>query len=346
MTDYKTKIKFEQHLDTSVPEPEKLAQKTLFSGEGSFYPDSQSGVNSELSDEKLNIEPMIRPKKQKWIGVTLVTGFMGLIGWQAIDTLYGAYLSQDWLTLGWSGFVGCLAGLGGFKLARELFVLRRLKKHFSTQVMAETILKEDGIGKAESFCRSLNINSNDNEELNLAVESWNSKLDPVYNDKEVFELYDSIVIRKQDQQAINIISKYSAHSAVMVALSPLAIADMFLVAWRSLKMLEELANTYQIELGYWSRLRLLKLVLVNMAFAGATELVIDTGMDILTTNLLQKLSARAGQGVGIGFMTARLGIQAMKLMRPLPWLTDQKTSLSSVRKNIVNNVFKVMDKMQ
>ncbi len=343
MTEYKSKIKFEQHLDTNPTEHEDLVLKKQFDEDTSFHPDLPSETNPDLINKNLNIEPLLRPKRQKWLGVGLVTGFISLVGWQAVDSLYTAYQTGDWLTLGWSGFVGCIAGLGLSRLGKELITLRRLKKHFSTQEKAEQILQEDGFGKAESFCRALNYDTN-NVSLNQAVESWDSKLEPSYNDKEVFELYDSIVIKQQDQQAIKTISKYSSHSAVMVALSPLAIADMLLVAWRSLKMLEDLAGVYQIELGYWARLRLFKLVLANMAFAGATELAIDTGMDIMTTSLLQKLSARAGQGVGVGLMTARLGIQAMKLMRPLPWLTDQKSSLSVVRKNIINNVFRVADK--
>lgn len=343
MTEYKSKIKFEQHLDTNAPDLQDLTLKQQFEDDTSFYPDTQPENNLDLTGKNLNIEPVLRPKKQKWLGAGLVSGFIGLIGWQAVDSLYTAYQAGDWLTLGWSGFIGCIAGLGLSRLGKEFITLRRLKTHFSIQEKAEQILKEDGVGKAEPFCRALKYDS-DNVAISQAVDSWNSKLEPAYSDKEVFELYDAIVIKQQDQQAIETISKYSAHSAVMVALSPLAIADMLLVAWRSLKMLEDLAGVYQIELGYWARLRLFKLVLANMAFAGATELAIDTGMDIMTTSLLQKLSVRAGQGVGVGFMTARLGIQAMKLMRPLPWLTDQKSSLTVVRKNIINNVFKVADK--
>ncbi|NIY93451.1 DUF697 domain-containing protein, partial [Vibrio diazotrophicus] len=89
---------------------------------------------------------------------------------------------------------------------------------------------------------------------------------------------------------------------------------------------------------YWSRLKLFKSVLVNMAAAGASELVIDASMDLLSMDLAGKVSARAGQGIGVGILTARLGLKAMTLLRPLPWHKDRAVKLSAIRKQIVTKV--------
>ncbi len=48
--------------------------------------------------------------------------------------------------------------------------------------------------------------------------------------------------------------------------------------------------------GYYSRLRLFKLVLLNIAFAGASELVREVGMDWMSQDLAARLSTRAAQG--------------------------------------------------
>ena len=63
----------------------------------------------------------------------------------------------------------------------------------------------------------------------------------------------------------------------MIAVSPLALVDMAFIAWRNLRLINRIATLYGIELGYYSRLRLFKLVLLNIAFAGASELVGWTG---------------------------------------------------------------------
>ncbi|NYY78570.1 hypothetical protein DMI69_22720 [Escherichia coli] len=45
----------------------------------------------------------------------------------------------------------------------------------------------------------------------------------------------------------------------------------------------------------------------------------------------RKISLRvchpAAQGIGAGLLTARLGIKAMELCRPLPWIDDDKPRL-------------------
>ena len=59
----------------------------------------------------------------------------------------------------------------------------------------------------------------------------------------------------------------SAESAVIVAIGPLAVIDMFFIAWRDIRLINKIAAIYGIELGYFTRLRLLRMVLVNLAFA-------------------------------------------------------------------------------
>ncbi|SQC92409.1 Domain of uncharacterised function (DUF697) [Cedecea neteri] len=54
-------------------------------------------------------------------------------------------------------------------------------------------------------------------------------------------------------------------------------------------------------------------MLLNIAFAGASELVREVGMDWMSQDIAARLSARAAQGIGAGLLTARLGIKAMEL---------------------------------
>lgn len=84
---------------------------------------------------------------------------------------------------------------------------------------------------------------------------------------------------------------------------------MAFIAWRNLRLINRIATLYGIELGYYSRLRLFKLVLLNIAFAGASELVREVGMDWMSQDLAARLSTRAAQGIGAGLLTARLGLK-------------------------------------
>lgn len=58
-------------------------------------------------------------------------------------------------------------------------------------------------------------------------------------------------------------------------------------------------------------------------------------MDWVSQDLAARLSARAAQGIGAGLLTARLGIKAMELCRPLPWIGDDRPRLGDFRRELI-----------
>jgi len=61
-------------------------------------------------------------------------------------------------------------------------------------------------------------------------------------------------------------------------------------------------------------------------------------MDWMSQDIAARLSARAAQGIGAGLLTARLGIKAMELCRPLPWLEEDKPRLGDFRRDLVSQL--------
>lgn len=313
-----------------------LTLKQAFSSQESFAPVS---IDDEVeADEAIEKLENLRPKKRtsRWVTV-LLTVFAGLVGWQAVDSLYSAIQAGDWLTLGWTGFVAALAGLGVTALGKELWKLRRLRHHFSVQEQSQALLEANSVGQAKAFCEQLAKQSG-LDHKSPDFQRWQEAVTQSHSDAEILELFDALVIAEQDRRAKAIVTQHATESAALVAISPLAIADMALVAWRNFKMVDKLAAVYGVELGYWSRLTLFKATLVNMAAAGASELAVDASIDLMSMDLAGRLSARAGQGLGVGILTARLGIKAMGLLRPLPWLAGKQVRLGEIRKQIVEKV--------
>ncbi|AVH32994.1 YcjF family protein [Vibrio fluvialis] len=334
MSELKTKQVFSQPLKTQEPNVELNTQQQ-FSAAQTFVPSVAEEVETAVESQ---LEQVIRPKRgRKWFAATLLASFSGLVIWQAIDNVVTSIQSADWLSLGWAGFISALAGLGLSALGNELWKLRKLRNHFSVQEQAEALINTDAVGHGQAFCEQIAKESGI-QAKSPAYQRWQSSLDSSHSDAEVLEMYDAMVVSEQDKQATKLVSQYSTEAAALVAISPLAVADMLLVAWRNFKMIDQLADLYGVELGYWSRLKLFKAVLVNMAAAGASELAIDASMDLLSMDLAGKVSARAGQGLGVGILTARLGLKAMSLLRPLPWYKDRAVKLSAIRKQIVAKV--------
>ncbi|WCE28329.1 YcjF family protein [Vibrio sp. SCSIO 43137] len=332
MTEIKTKQIFEQPLQKERSD-EELTLQQQFEPKQKFVPSEIDETESEQSEQQL--ESVIRPKKSRGVMVSaLLASFTGLVGWQTVDSVITAWQSSDWLTIGWSAFIAAVAGLGISALTRELWKIRKLRNHFSVQEQSESIINSDSIGKGKAFCEDLAAQSRIIAE-NPYLDRWSNAIDPSHSDAEIIEMYDGMVVSQQDKQAKAIVAKLSTESAALVAISPLAVADILLVAWRNLKMIDKLAEIYGVELGYWSRIQLFKLVLINMAAAGATELATDAGADLLSMDLAGKLSARVAQGFGVGILTARLGLKAMSLLRPVPWNEQSRVKLGEIRKALL-----------
>lgn len=338
MSDLKTKQIFSEPLQANIETPTFEVQQQ-FSAQQKFVP-----VEVEESSEALEeqLDTIIRPSKgRKWLASGLFLSFSGLVAWQSIDTVVQAIQRADWLSLGWAGFISLLASFGLGAIAKELWKLRRLRQHFSVQEQAQALIDQDAVGQAQTFCTQI---AKEGKVAKQAYQRWQSAVSSSHSDAEIIDLYDALVVAEQDKQASLIVTRYATEAAALVTISPLAIADMLLVAWRNFSMIDQLAKIYGVELGYWSRVKLFKAVLMNMAFAGASELAIDASVDLLSMDIAGRVSARAGQGVGVGILTARLGIKAVGLLRPLPWHADRQLKLSAVRKQIVSKVAMLLAK--
>ncbi|MGF1698892.1 YcjF family protein [Photobacterium makurazakiensis] len=331
---YKQKIVFDEPESEQAQQTnDELTSQMQFAQQDTFMPDVVDDGDNEL-EETLSRTLAAKPKRRSgWLKGLLVGGAV-MVGWQTVDYVATAYQTGDWLALGWSVIVAGIAATGITALGRELITLRRLKQRQSEREQAQALLDADGIGQAKAFCTKL-ANKGNIQDEHAGYERWLQSLAATHNDREVMQLYDKMVLSQQDTLARKLVAKYASEAAVMVAVSPLAIADMLLVAWRNFRLIEQVSAVYGVELGYWSRIRLVKLVLANMAVAGASEVIADSGMDMLSMDLAGRMSTRVAQGVGVGLLTGRLGLKAISLMRPLPWQDDQQPKLSEIRKDLL-----------
>ena len=119
------------------------------------------------------------------------------------------------------------------------------------------------------------------------------------------------------------ITDYSQQTAVLVALSPLALLDVFLALWRNLRMIDEIGQIYGLRPSKLGRLKLYRQLFNSMVIASASEIMADYWSDFSSASLTNVLSTRLAQGMGVGLYTARIGIRAMALCRPVNF--DKKT---------------------
>lgn len=67
-------------------------------------------------------------------------------------------------------------------------------------------------------------------------------------------------------------------------------------------------------------------------------------MDWMSQDLAARLSARAAQGIGAGLLTARPGIKAMEVCRPLPRIDGDKPRLGDFRRELIGQLKETLNK--
>ncbi|MDR0219293.1 MAG: YcjF family protein [Enterobacteriaceae bacterium] len=332
------RVDFDTALPVS-PEPVLKSKKEFDERADEFCP-VMPELDAEAQESEFEgaVNAALKPKRSLWrkifsaamllLGVSVVAQF--------IQWIIQSWQQQDWIALGVAaaGSMIVLTGIGS--VISEWHRLYRLRQRTEERDIAKTLLQSHGIGKGRRFCETLA------EQAGLgqhpALQRWQAAVHETHNDREIVMLYSKLVQPVLDEQAKKEIRRSAAESALMIAVSPLAVVDMAFIAWRNIRLINRIATLYGIELGYFSRIRLFRLVLLNIAFAGASELVREVGMDWLSQDIAARLSARAAQGIGAGLLTARLGIKAMELCRPLPWIEGDKPKLGDFRHQLISQL--------
>ncbi|MDR2225818.1 MULTISPECIES: YcjF family protein [Providencia] len=324
---------------------EKLRQAHVFD-EHEFENFTPVTLEAEQEAQDGEVESLInealKPKRSFWrklIGTAAGIFAVSVVAQLGI-WIHQSWITQDWTALGTASAGGLIVIAGAGSIVGEWRRLYKLRERAEERDFARELLHSHGMGKGKDFCEKLAKQSALSTQ-HPAVQRWQGMLHDSHNDREVVELYSQMVQPILDEQARKEISRCSAESAIMIAVSPLAIVDMAFIAWRNIRLINRIAAIYGIELGYYSRIRLFRMVLINIAFAGASELIREVGMDWLSQDITARLSTRAAQGIGAGLLTARLGIKAMELCRPLPWI-DNKPRLADFRHQLIGQLKNVI----
>lgn len=320
-----------------------------------FEEQTNKSIVSEANDGRRSLsassKPRLLAKKRK-------KGLRNLF-WPSLFTfvagaaIYESYLFIESLftfnvVLG--GAATVVAGLalisGVVGLIKGWISRRKLKHRKDKQQVFNQLVTDNTYGEGQKVIDEVNGEISQHLDISGPMAVYSSQKQQVHNDRELIQIYSQTVLEGLDELALQAISKHATESAVMVALSPLAAADMALVAWRSSKMLQEVSRIYGCPQTTLGRIGLTKQVMTNMMLAGASDMLADAGAELLGKSLTATVSTKVAQGIGVGLLIARMGIQTMKLCRPVEFTNDNKPKLSYIRKSLYSKITTILKKSE
>ncbi|MCS6759349.1 MAG: TIGR01620 family protein [Candidatus Devosia euplotis] len=125
-------------------------------------------------------------------------------------------------------------------------------------------------------------------------------------------------------QSQNLTAASARRVALVTAVSPRALVDISFVVYESIRLAGAIAALYGASPGFFGFWRLAGAILAHLTVTGGLVLTDGLVEQLVGQGLAAKLSARLGEGVVNGLTTVRVGIAAMRVVRPLPFETKSQ----------------------
>lgn len=275
----------------------------------------------------------------RWFGAAfaaLISAWIGIALW---DFVSGLLLSRPMLGSAFAGLLGVTALLLLSVAGRELLAYRKLGQLDRLQDQVRAAFdgsREDG-QKAGRKVMALYAGR---EELRWKAQRVEELLPDQMDADAILGLIESEIMEPLDKAALAEIEAASRRVATVTALVPIALVDVLSALAANMRMVRAVAQVYGGRSGTLGSWRLVRAVLTHLVATGAVAIGDDLIGSVAGGALAGKISRRFGEGVINGALTARVGITAMVICRPMPFVTRDKPGTAGTVKRALAGVFR------
>ncbi len=278
-----------------------------------------------------------RPSRlMRWFFSLLAGVFTAVLGIWAWQFAIGLISSVPILGWGIAGAFGVLLVLAVLLGLRELAALVRLGRIDRLRTSAQNV--GDDLSMARAVTQQLSQFYAGREDLKWARARFEERSQDVMDADAVLDLAEQELLVPLDQLALAEVEAAARQVATVTALVPLALADVVVALLTSLRMIRRVAEIYGGRSGGLSAWRLTRRVFAHLVATGAMAVGDDLLEPVLGGSLLSKVSRRFGEGLVNGALSARVGLAALDLCRPLPFSTQQRPKTRQVVQNALKGL--------
>ncbi len=273
----------------------------------------------------------------KWFMVGL-GGLVSLAMGLAVDSLVrDLFARTDWL--GWLGVgltVLAALGLSGL-VAREIAGLVRLGKIDHLRDELQSAAETDDARAAAKTLKALLELYADRPETAQGRKLLAGHMNEVIDGTDLVKLAERDLLAPLDLEARRIVMNSAKRVSLVTAVSPRAIIDLLAVLFENLRTIRRLSILYGGRPGTLGFVRLARQVMTHLAVTGGMAAGDSVASQVLGHGLAGRLSARLGEGVINGLLTARIGIAAIAICRPAPFIDTNGPSVSEFMGELISS---------
>ncbi|WP_294621220.1 YcjF family protein [uncultured Roseovarius sp.] len=222
---------------------------------------------------------------------------------------------------------------------KELAAFSRLSRMDRLHRQAEEALGEEDLAKARAVVRDLNALYKGREDTRWGRDKLAELQGDQFDASGLLGLAEAEVLAPLDAAAAREIEAAARQVATVTAVVPLALADVVAALTSNLRMIRRIAEIYGGRSGTLGSWRLARAVMTHLVATGAVAVGDDLIGSVAGGGVLSKISRRFGEGVVNGALTARVGVAAMEVCRPLPFTRGKRPSVTGLVKRALTGLF-------
>jgi putative membrane protein len=262
----------------------------------------------------------------------LVTLGLGLGVTRLVEDLFARSESLGYLGL---AFAAAAALALVVVVAREALGLARLATIEKLHQRASAVLASDDRTESRAVVQELLGLARQNPHLARARAALQGHADDIIDGADMIRLAERELMAPLDQEARRLVSSAAQRVSVVTAVSPRAVIDVLFVFVAALRLIRQLARLYGARPGALGMIKLMRHVIAHLAITGGMAAGDSLIQQMLGHGIAAKLSQRLGEGVLNGLLTARLGLAAIDVTRPLPFTALPRPALADLAKDLL-----------
>ena len=283
--------------------------------------------------------PMSERRRAPWVGILLsaLSGLLllglGLAVENLIVDLYAIAPWLGWVALGLSvlAFLAFCAIVG-----REISGIIREQKIEKLREAAIDALAVKDHKAAKSIVSELLALYNARASAVKGSARLMASMDEIIDADDRLAIAERELLAPLDAQAKRAIAGAAKQVSLVTAVSPRAIVDVAFVIFAAVRLLRTLARIYGGRPGLFGFLRLARAAFNHLAVTGGVAVGDSLMQQVLGLGLAARISAKLGEGVLNGLMTARFGLAALSVCRPLPFIREEAPKIGDVAGELVS----------
>ena len=285
------------------------------------------------------IEPVVPVRRRFRWGTLFWTSTAGLVlmgvGLGVTRLIEDLFARSESLGYTGLGFAAAATLAMVVVIGREAFGLARLGTIEKLHLRAAEVLASDDRAASRAVVDDMLKLAHQNPQLARARAALKGHAGDIIDGADMIRLAERELMSPLDQEARRLVSAAAQRVSIVTAVSPRALIDVLFVFVVSLRLIRQLAYLYGGRPGTLGMIALLRHVISHLAITGGMAASDSLIQQMLGHGVAAKLSQRLGEGILNGLLTARLGLAAIEVTRPMPFTALPQPALADLAKDLL-----------